>query len=255
MTVKILPMKSLALVLFLVSGIYAFAQDTEPILSDRRNTIKVDLTSYWLFRQAAVFSYERVISNKHSYGFIVGFQRLPPQSILGSRVGNVRETHATGLKVGAEYRFYLAKENRFAPPRGIYIGPYVTFNNFNNGRDIEVDNNGVTEPARVSSRFDILSFGIQLGYQFVFNDRWTIDLSLMGPSFTNYRAKFELTGNYTFDPDDISNEMLDELVSRFPGLSDLMSGGSVVSQGKVDRWAYGYRYEIQVGYRFGRKKQ
>lgn len=247
-------MKALTFVFVLLSASFAFAQDPEPLLSNRRNTIKVDLTSYWLFRQAVVFSYERVISNKHSYGFIMGFQRLPPQSVLGSRVGDVRETHATGFKIGGEYRFYLAKENRFAAPHGIYLGPYFTYNGFSNGRDVEVDNNGVLEPAHVSSRFDILSFGIQLGYQFVFNDRWTLDLSFMGPSLTNYRAKFDFTGNYTFNPDDISSEILEELINRFPGLTDLLAGGTVVSQGKVDTWAYGYRYQIQVGYRFGRKK-
>lgn len=244
-------MKSLPTVFVLLFGFSCIAQDIEPA---RRNTIKVDLTSYWLFRQAAVFSYERVISNKHSYAFILGFQRLPPQSILGSRIGNVRETHATGFKAGAEYRFYLANENKFAPPHGVYLGPYFSYNGFSNGRNIDVDNNGVIEPVRFSSQFDIVSLGIQLGYQFVFNDRWIIDLSFMGPSITHYRAKFDLEGNFTFDPDDISNEVLDEIINRFPGLTDLLAGSSVVTKGKVDRWAYGYRYQMQVGYRFGRKK-
>lgn len=248
-------MKTILLVAVLLADIsYCLAQDSEPLLSDRRNTIKLDLTSYWLFRQAAVVSYERVINNKHSYAFIAGYQRLPPQSLLGSRVGSVQETQATGYKIGAEYRFYLAKENKFAPPHGVYLGPYFTYNTFSNGRDIQVDNNGLIEPAQFSSRFDVLSFGVQLGYQFVFNDRWTIDLSFMGPSLSNYRAKFTLEGNYTFDPDDISNEILETLVNRFPGLNELLAGGSLVKQGKVDTWAYGYRYQIQVGYRFGRKK-
>jgi len=248
-------MKFLILVFVLLSGLTTVAQEQEPSLSIRRNTIKLDVTSYWLFRQAVVVSYERVISNKHSYAIIAGFQRLPAQSLLGGRIGVVRETIATGFKAGGEYRFYLAKENKYAAPHGVYIGPYFSYNNFHNGRDVEVNNNGTIEPAHVSSEFNILNFGVQLGYQFVINDRWTLDLSFMGPSISNYRAKLELSGNYTFDPDDISNEILEDLINRFPGLNDLLAGGSLVSQGKAETWAYGYRYQIQVGYRFGKKNK
>jgi hypothetical protein len=44
-------------------------------------------------------------------------------------------------------------------------------------------------------------------------------------------------------------------MDKYPGFSELINEGELVSQGKVNKWAYGYRYQLQVGYHFGRKKK
>jgi len=225
----------------------------DSVLSTRRNTIKVDLTSRMLYRNSFVLSYERVINNKRTWSVMAGYQQLPQVSVFGTNIAVVRDASETGFKFGGEYRFYLAKENKFAAPHGIYVGPYFTYLGFSNGRDIEVNLSGTPEPASLRTRFDVINLGVQIGYQFVFNDRWTIDLSFMGPSLSHYRAEMSLGGNYTFDPDEVSNEILQELINRFPSLGDLLGGSTLVSNGKLDAWAFGYRYQIQVGYRFGKK--
>ncbi|MBL7846309.1 MAG: DUF3575 domain-containing protein [Cyclobacteriaceae bacterium] len=248
-------MKAIFLTLGLLLNIAAFGQDSVRAIPDRRNTIKIDLTSHWLYRQAWVVSYERVINNRRSWQFTVGYQQFPPISHFGAIANVTKDINAQGLKLAGEYRFYLARENKFAAPHGIYLGPYLSFNNFSNKRDIVVATSSGPEPVSMDSRFDIINVGIQLGYQFVFKDRWTIDLSFMGPSISNYRAQFDLSGNYTFNPDDVTNEIIKDLITRFPGLSDFLSSGSLSKNGKVDTWAYGYRYQIQVGYRFGGKKK
>ncbi len=232
------------------------AQDQEqsPEMSPRRNTIKLDITSHWLYRDAAVVSYERILNSRRSFSVIAGYQRLPNQGFFGNSVNVKKDASASGLKLGAEYRFYLAKENKFAAPHGVYLGPYFSYNRFQNERTIEVTSGTTPEIANINSRFSVYNMGVQLGYQFVFKDRWTIDLSFMGPSLSFYQARFDLTGNYTFDPDNVTNEILKDLITRFPGLGDLLSGNSIVSNGKLDAWAYGFRYQIQVGYRFGKKK-
>ncbi len=97
-------------------------------------------------------------------------------------------------------------------------------------------------------------FHILCNNQFVFNDRWTIDLVLIGPSFSNYRAKFKMDGDFTFDPEDIQNDYILELIDQFPILEEILSGEEVDAKGKVDTWALGYRYQFQVGYRFGHRK-
>lgn len=247
------PMKKTLAIVLLLFCFPAVAQ--EDTLSSRLNTIKLDITTRWLYRDAYVLTYERVINAKRSWGVIAGYQKLPEARILGPNVNVTRDTRASGFKLGAEYRFYLAKENKFKAPHGVYLGPYVSFNNFHNEREISVNTSGGPEAAVLNANFNILNIGVQLGYQFVFNDRWTIDLSFLGPAVSNYRATLDLTGNYTFNPDDITNEILKDLINRFPGLGDLLGGATLASNGRLDTWAAGFRYQLQVGYRFGKKRK
>lgn len=243
-------MKKSLLFIVLTASLSAGAQDS--LL--RRNTIKLEFTSRWLYRQAYVVSYERVINYRRSWAIIAGYQNLPEVGSLGQNVSVTRDTRASGFKIGGEYRFYLAKENKYNAPRGVYIGPYLSFNNFHNEREITVHSGTTPEPALLKSNINVLNIGVQVGYQFVFNDRWSVDLSFLGPAVSNYRASLELDGNFTFDPEEVSNEILQDLITRFPGLTDLLSGSTLTSDGRLDTWSAGFRYQILVGYRFGKKK-
>ena len=93
-----------------------------------------------------------------------------------------------------------------------------------------------------------------MGYQFVINNRWTIDLVFIGPSVSNYRFKATLDGNFTFNTDDIQNEIILDLIDRFPMLEEVINEREASSSGRLDVWSYGYRYQLLVGYHFGRKK-
>ncbi len=223
----------------------------------RKNTIKLDITSYWLYRNAVVLAYERVNKNKpyQSWGITAGYQQLTPLGTLDD-VNVTRETSAAGLKLGGEYRFYLQKENKYKAPRGVYLGPYATLHNYSNARAIEVVNDdGVPENADLKTDLNILNIGIQLGYQFVLNNRWAIDIVFIGPSVSRYAFKASLDGNITVDPDDITNEVVLALIDKFPAFEDLINEGETNSKGRVSTWSYGYRFQLQFGYHFGRKKR
>lgn len=243
-------------ILLMVSGLTATAQKARDT-TQRKNIIKIDLTSHWLYRNALTFSYERVAKNHpyQTWGITAGVQHFPS---IGGNFGGVnvnRDYNASGLKLGGEYRFYLQKENKYKAPRGVYIGPYTTFHNYSNKRSIEVDNNGTLENAILKTDLNVFNIGFQLGYQFVLNNRWTIDMVFVGPSISNYKLKANLDGDFSFDPDEITNEVILALMDKYPGFSDLINDGDLVSQGKVNKWAYGYRYQLQIGYHFGRKKK
>jgi hypothetical protein len=243
------------LILFSTSTSILYAQEIQD-LPERRNIIKVDITSNWLYRNAIVFSYERTTKPNQSFSITAGIQQFP--SLKGIDFDSIkvkRESSARGLKLGAEYRFYLKKENKYNAPRGVFIGPYTSFHNYSNGRSLEVNHNGALETVKLNTDLNILNVGVQLGYQFVINNRWAIDLVFIGPSISNYRFKSSLDGNYTFDPDDITNEIVLALIDRFPAFDDLISDGEIVSNGKFNNWSYGYRYQFQIGYHFGRKKK
>src|SRR6187402_2187663 len=118
--------------------------------SVRRNIIKLDITSRWLYRNAAMFSYERITKNNPNQTWSVtgGFQQFPP--LIGTVVDSVtvkRQSRAIGYKLGGEYRFYLKKENKFNAPHGVYIGPYSIFHHYLNSRSVEVNSAGLTEYA------------------------------------------------------------------------------------------------------------
>ncbi|MEQ1588102.1 MAG: DUF3575 domain-containing protein [Cyclobacteriaceae bacterium] len=249
--------KQLLCIVILLLSTLTLAQAQRGDTTFRRNTIKVDITSYWLYRNAAVFAYERVTKNKpyQTWGITAGFQQLPPLFGTLDNINVTRETAAFGMKLGGEYRFYLQKENKYKAPRGIYLGPYTTLHNYSNNRSIEVDNNGLTEYADLKTDLNILNIGVQLGYQFVLNNRWTIDLVFIGPSVSNYVLKANLEGNISSDPDEITNEVVLALIDRFPAFEELINEGEVVSNGKVNYWGAGYRYQFQIGYHFGRKKK
>ena len=241
------------LVLSIITAFTAYPQEsTETVL--RKNTIKLDITSHWLYRNALDFTYERVTKPNQSYSVTAGYQEFPHSTTLGSNIAVKAENKKYGLKFGGEYRFYLAKENKYRAPHGIYIGPYVAYHQFNNERVIEVDNNGTLEEAILNTKFAVVNIGFQLGYQFIINNRWAIDLVFVGPSISHYYYRATLSGTYTFDTEDIQNEIVLDLIDRFPLLEEVINEKEASSGGRLDVWSYGYRYQLHVGYHFGRKK-
>ncbi len=223
----------------------------------RRNTVKIDLTSYGLYRNAVVFSYERNVKKQpyQTWGITAGYQQFPSSISYADTVRAGREFKASGLKVGAEYRFYLKKENKYPAPRGVFIGPYVSYHNYVNGRSFAIDNNGTVENVDLTTKLNIFNVGVQFGYQFVLNNRWAIDLSLIGPSISRYSFKAGLDGDYSFDPENITNEVVLKMMDRFPAFDKLVSGDEITANGKASTWSYGWRYQVQVGYRFDKNKK
>jgi hypothetical protein len=222
--------------------------------TQRRNTIKIDLTSHILYRNALGISYERLVNPSESFSVMAGYQEFPIVASFGQRITVRDDRKRHGYKFGGEYRFYLTKENRYAAPRGLYIGPYFAVHRFNNTRLIEVEHNGAREQVVLDSKFGIFNLGIQVGYQFILNDRWTIDMVFAGPAISNYRYTLSLDGDYTFNKDDVQQEILLDLLDRFPFLDDLISDQEAKANGRLQAWSFGYRYQLQLGYHFGRKK-
>ena len=246
-------MKVFVLLLASLTVFSAHAQDSLEA-DPRRNTIKLDLTHKMLYRNAYNLSWERLVKKNQAVGFTAGYQEFPQIKRLGDNIEGKRESVSDGYKFGAEYRFYLRKENKFRAPRGVYIGPYFSTLGFNTARDIIYTGGEMAEEAHYRSKFRLYSLGFQLGYQFVFNDRWSLDLVMVGPSLTRYNGSMKLEGDFEFDPGDVQNEILEALIDRFPGLSDLLNEKELDSSGNVDVFGLGYRYQFLIGYRFGKKK-
>ena len=251
---------ALACVLMVATQVTAFSDPFNSLTPGdttiRKNTIKLDITSYWLYRNAIVFSYERVVKPNQSFSITAGVQQIPQIfSVDADSIQVKNNFDASGFKFGGEYRFYLAKENKYRAPHGVYLGPYVSYLSFKNDRTLLVNNDGNMEEGLFNTKLSVLNIGVELGYQFVLNNRWTFDLTFVGPSVSRYHLNMKLDDNFTFDINDIDNALIDGLIEKFPGFSELISDKELSTKGDVSTWAYGYRYSFQVGYHFGRKQK
>jgi hypothetical protein len=151
----------------------------------------------------------------------------------------------------------LKKENKHRAPHGVYIGPFATYYFFNNERSLTYTSpeTQVTSNANLKMDINVLNIGAQIGYQFVIKNRWTIDMVFLGPSVANYTMKLKLDSDLDFDESILENEILAALVDRFPIVGDLLTDQTVKLQGRNSQWAGGFRYQLNVGYHFGRKKK
>jgi hypothetical protein len=243
----------LALIFVLGITFMVTAQEPQEQLQ-RMNTIKFEFTQA-IYPNSYVFSYERVTKPNQTFCITGGYEEFPKIVSVSSTTLVKQDLNKSGFQVGAEYRFYLRKENKYLAPHGVYIGPYTSYHSFYNNRDIEVDVDGVKESAQLTTNFNILNLGFQLGYQFVIKDHWTVDLVAVGPAVSNYRANMKMEGDFTFDKEEVENEILLKMLDRFPMLDELLTNKEVSTQGRFDSWSYGWRYQLHIGYHFGKKKK
>ena len=227
-----------------------FAQTSDGKKSDYLNSVKFNLTNNLLYDNAFQFGYERVLSNRRSFTLFVGYQEFP--SIIATQTQNdefTKDLKKSGYSFGGDYRFYLSNENKYHAPRGVYIGPFVSYFSFSNERTLTHILPTGNEVGKLDTDLYLINLGGELGYQFVFGRRWVLDAIICGPSLTQYKFKAKLDSNFTVDPDGTAAAVIEALKAKFPLLNDL-GGGEVAKSGIQDLWSGGFRYSFSVGYRF-----
>jgi hypothetical protein len=160
-----------------------------------------------------------------------------------------------GFHISGDYRFYLSKLNKYNAPRGVYIGPYYSYNTFDKQHRWEFTKEGTTTPQMVDTdlRINIHTVGFELGYQFVFWKRLAVDMILIGPGVAAYKLKADVGGNLSDEDRQLFFDKLNEaLKDKFPGYSGTVGNdtGEFQKTGVKSTTSLGYRYMIQIGYRF-----
>lgn len=246
--------KIVCLLIVILSGHKVSAQGNNDSLS-RRNTIKYHFISTALYvDESFVLSYERITKPNQSFAIMAGLVQFPLSSNLGSIVNVTSDGSKGGFMIGGEYRFYLKKENKYSAPHGVFIGPYTNMYRFGNDRTLTVTPTDGSPPkeAMLTSNINVINIGFQMGYQFVLNNRWTIDMVFIGPSLSQYHLKARLNGDFDIDEEDlIGREILLGLLDRFPLLKELLDDEEIDLHGSNNKWAPGFRYQLNLGYRFG----
>lgn len=235
-------------------GTFSAAAQDDSINVTRKNIIRWNLTPMAVVGpKSIVLGYERVINNRQSASFNIGYLELRPMvNRQGEEIKLFDNQSRGGFDLSFDYRFYFKNRNINPAPDGLYWGPYFAYYNLNyEGKGDYFEDGTVVNSLTVKSNFNMISLGAQLGYQFIIKEQFSIDLILMGPSYTFYRLdnKFDFATAV-----DKNSEIYQRLKEIYQGL---VPGGELVledvdfsSQGRVKFRTAGFRYGIQLGYCF-----
>ena len=243
-----------------ISSINLNAQTADAVAKPERefkNTIRFNVTNPLIFGgKSLIFGYERILKNNRSFSINIGQAALPNfENGFSDEFRSNTILSEGGFHISGDYRFYLSKVNKFSAPRGVYIGPYYSYNRFTKGHDWSYTEEGTTTPKEFNSdmNFRINQIGFELGYQFVFWKRFSVDLILVGPGVAGYKVKANVSGNLTDEERQLFLEKLNQaLKDKFPGYSGTVGDGDgeFEQSGYRSTTSLGYRYMINLGYRF-----
>jgi Protein of unknown function (DUF3575) len=228
------------------------AQEKQDSLPARKNIIRYNISSAALFGfdKTFILGYERRIKTNQSISVNFGTTALPGRGIGDSEDFEVvRDFKNNGYNFSADYRFYLGKLNKYSAPRGVYVGPYYSLNMWRRQSEWEAKNTGDFVDTKMDVNLHMA--GVQLGYQFVFYNRFTLDLVLLGPGVGFYNVKTETEGTLTEEQlEKLQKAVIDRLQQRFPGFNLVLDGKRLDSQGTLTTNSVGFRYLIHIGVAF-----
>jgi hypothetical protein len=241
--------------LLVVSGMQkSYGQEEKPEKKNLKNSVKINITNPMIFgTNCYMIGYERTIGDRQSFSVNIGSFSIP--RLVNINTDSIKEISKTqsskGFHFSGDYRFYLSKENKYHSPHGVYIGPYVTYNSY--GRDFKwaVNTQSFKGDVNADFTFNIASVGFQMGYQFVFWNRVTLDMVMFGPGVAAYKLKTNL--DTTFDPDqeaELFQKINDALAEKIPGYDLVLHPGSFETTGSYKTTSLGFRYIIMLGIRF-----
>ena len=235
----------------------SFGQEEVGSNDQFKNTIRYNFSNPAIFGiENVILGYERVLSNNRSFSVDFGLNRLPGLGVGNSISGNngilLKDGGKNrGIHLSADYRFYLKSENKYKAPRGVYIGPYYSFNSFNRTNNWELSTSDLDELVGSDLGIRIHTIGAELGYQFQLSKRFMLDFVLFGPGLGFYKAKVDFDS--TLDPNDsalLLQQINDLLSAKIPGFNTIIDGSGFEKTGVANINSLGYRFMINIGYRF-----
>lgn len=244
------------LLLLLPTGLCLAQQsaDTTEQSHSRKNVIRYNLSGGLLFGldKYIVFGYERVLSRNRSISINMGRASLPKLVSVSTDSFQInKDAKRKGYNISVDYRFYLAKENKYPAPRGVYIGPYYSFNHYTTETRWDHKTSSASNYVNADSKFNIHTVGFEVGYQFILWDRLAIDLVMVGPGLGFYNYEADLEGNLTAEAKEQLFSGLEQILTqKFPGMNYVFSDEHIDANGVMRTNTIGYRYIIHIGYNF-----
>lgn len=217
------------------------------------NVIKYNPTTWLLWNsQNFTFSYERLINRHQSATISIG--RLVFSPLVGDTVLNllaITDRKKSGINFSVEYRFYLGKRNGRPAPDGVYIAPYYAFYGYQFTDKIDIMRTNIDSAGQIHGKYYAHNLGVQLGYQFIFWKRLSLDFLMFGPSIAYYGGETNITGNLsTEELRHLNEEFYDKLIAKFPAAKNLFVDHTFEHGGQLKFISMGLRYAIQIGFHF-----
>jgi hypothetical protein len=239
------------LVSLLSSAVRAQSLDTALF---RPNVLRWNITPFLVSGPDSwVLGYERVIKKNQSISLNIGTMSLPFNvSKSDSAFIDFKEGRNRGFSMTADYRFYLGDRNKHSAPNGVYLAPYLGYHYFDMGANYGINTNSGVQEIGLDLFINVINLGGQIGYQFNFNDRWTIDLIMFGPSLSMYQLNMQAKGELSDEvTESEAYQKVVEVLSRiYPGAEEFFDTGAVSRKGNNTAWGPGFRYVVQFGFRF-----
>ncbi len=218
-----------------------------------KNGVKYNFTPTVMGFSSAIFGYERVTNPYQSFSINAGYMSIGKS---GSKENETYELTSTksrsGFTIAADYRFYFKSQNKNSAPQGVYVGPYYSYYNFKFSNDIESKTEDGSS-VQVDSRVAINNIGLQMGYQFVIKNRFTLDMVLIGPSMGGYNLKMEMDSDVSITDEEVKEKIeavKDILYAKYPWFETLVDQTNLDVSGRKTHWGFGFRYLVQIGFRF-----
>jgi len=220
-----------------------------------KNVIRYNISNPLLFGfdRYVVLGYERIVNDDQSFSINVGRASLPRLVEINTDSFHLnKDTKNSGYNLSLDYRFYLEKENKYAAPHCLYIGPFYSYNHFDRDNSWTLTHeNGNNELVTTNTKFDIQTFGFELGYQFIFWKRLTLDLVLVGPGVADYKLKTTIDQDLAADNKQQLQDAIEQLLTqKFPGMNYVFADKEFKADGTIGTWSVGYRYLIHIGFAF-----
>jgi len=247
-------LRPFSVVCILIVSQQLYSQELDTLKKERKNTVMINVTNPLIFGDNNyVLGYERTIGKHQSFSVHIGTFSLGRLISINtdSIKGLNKDVKSFGLSLSGDYRFYLAKENKFNSPHGIYIGPYFATNSFTRNFELSATTEAFTGQLNADFNFRATTLGFQLGYQFVFWNRVSLDMILFGPGLTFYKLKADLSTSLNPDQEaEIFKKINEKLAEKIPGYSLVIQPGTFEKTGSQNTTSAGYRYVVMVGFRF-----
>lgn len=222
----------------------------EPI---HRNVIKWNPTTMILWSpRNFMLSYERILGPRQSVALSLGYLEFPKlfDDTIACLIA-ITDRQKQGINVALEYRFYLLKRNRRPTPDGLYIAPYASYYGYWFGNGIDILHTTIDSTGSLKGRFYCFNLGLELGYQFVFWKRFTLDLVLFGPSVSYYGGYLKVIGERDQnDLNELRQDIYNQLGDQYPLVRTFFNSTTFIQRGTLDLFSLGFRYAIQIGFHF-----
>jgi len=220
----------------------------------KKNIVRYNISGALLFGfdKCIILGYERLVRPNQSFSINVGTVALPKLvSIITDSFQLKNDIKNKGFNISLDYRFYLQRENKYAAPRGIYIGPYYSFNRFDRDNAWNLEKAGNPQVVNTVTNFDIHTIGAELGYQFIFWKKMAVDFVLVGPGLSSYRLSTKIEGNLDGQEREQLQAAVQQLIQqKFPGMNFVFSDKEIDANGVLRTWSMGFRYLVHIGYNF-----